>query len=258
MSGSPKDFEGKVAIVTGGASGLGAAAAILLAQRGAAVWIADLDRPAPERLAASAPGLSAVELDVRSESSWANLMRRVIDGGAPPDILINAAGVSGGGPMANIAEVGLEAWRQVFAINAEGTLLGCQAAVRTMRSGAIVNVCSTAAFSPSPALGAYGASKAAVHQLTLSVAAHCAANQPAIRCHTVVPGMAETPMTAGFDSPYRDAWENQIPLQRFAKAAEVAEAIVFLASDAASYITGTALRVDGGLLSRPVLSRAPG
>ncbi len=65
-------------------------------------------------------------------------------------------------------------------------------------------------------------------------------------------------MTAGFDSPYRDAWENQIPLHRFAKAHEVAEAIVFLASDAASYITGTALRVDGGLLSRPVLSRAPG
>jgi 3(or 17)beta-hydroxysteroid dehydrogenase len=245
------DFTGKTAIVTGGASGLGAATARLLAECGADVWIADLT------VAEAAPGVRAVHLDVTSEASWSQAVAQVVAASGRLDVLVNAAGITGGGPGANIAEVGLEAWRRVFAVNVEGVLLGCQAAMRVMETGAIVNICSTAGLSPSPALGAYGASKAAVHQLTLSVAAQCAASKPGVRCNMVVPGMAQTPMTAGFDPVYREAWEAQIPLHRFGEAPEIAQAIVFLASDAASYITGTALRVDGGLLSRPVIASTP-
>jgi 3(or 17)beta-hydroxysteroid dehydrogenase len=251
------DLIGKTAIVTGGASGLGAATARLLAERGADVWIADLDIDAAMRFAEATSGVRAIHLDVTSEESWSKLVSEVIAVSGRLNVLVNAAGITGGGPGANIAEVGLEAWRRVFKVNVEGVLLGCQAAMRVMTAGAIVNICSTAGLSPSPALGAYGASKAAVHQLTLSVAAQCAASKPGVRCNMVVPGMAQTPMTAGFDPVYRAAWEAQIPLHRFGEAPEVAQAIVFLASDAASYITGTALRVDGGLLSRPVIATPP-
>lgn len=251
------DFTGKTAVVTGGASGLGAATARLLAERGASVWVADLNAEGAMDFAGTTPRVRPVHLDVTSEESWSQVVAQVLAASGRLDILVNAAGITGGGPGANIAEVGLEAWRRVFAVNVEGVLLGCQAAMGVMEAGAIVNICSTAGLSPSPALGAYGASKAAVHQLTLSVAAQCAASKPSVRCNMVVPGMAQTPMTAGFDPVYRAAWEAQIPLHRFGEAPEIAQAIVFLASDAASYITGTALRVDGGLLSRPVIASAP-
>jgi NAD(P)-dependent dehydrogenase (short-subunit alcohol dehydrogenase family) len=246
--------EGKVAIVTGGGSGLGAATTTKLGASGATVWVADIDLAAAEAHARRITGASAVLLDVTDEAAWVHLVERVVDRSGRFDILVNAAGISSSHAPSGVADVSIEAWRRVFAVNVEGVLLGCQAAMRRMQpGGAIVNICSTAAVSPSPALAAYGASKAAVYQLTKSVAAHCAAQGRLIRCNMVLPGMADTPMTAGFSSQYRAAWEDQIPLHRFASPMEVAEAIVFLAGDAASYITGAALAVDGGLTSRPIV-----
>jgi NAD(P)-dependent dehydrogenase (short-subunit alcohol dehydrogenase family) len=234
-------LQGRIALVTGGASGLGAATAAVLTAQGAKVWIADRTQ------VAARPSLL---LDVTDAAAWDAALDTVLRQDGKLDILVNAAGIAGAG---DVAQVALDAWRAVFAVNVEGVLLGCQAALRVMQAGAIVNIASTAGIAPSATLAAYGASKAAVIQLTRSVAAWCAQNGRAIRCNAVAPGMADTPMTAGFTGDYRAAWEAQIPLARFAGAHEIAAAIAFLAGPAASYITGAVLPVDGGLLARPVV-----
>lgn len=233
-----------MAVVTGAASGIGAAIATLLTGEGATVWRADI----------AADGPAAVSLDVTDLDSWSALSALVLGAGAGWQILVNAAGISGGGGSQDVASIGLDGWRRVFAVNVEGTLLGCQRALAAMSAGgAIVNIASTAGVAPSPALAAYGASKAAVLQLTRSVAAAGAARAEPLRCNAVVPGMAATAMTAGMADEYRAAWTDQIPARRFAEAGEVAAVAAFLASDAAAYVTGSAYRVDGGLLSRPVV-----
>lgn len=117
-----------------------------------------------------------------------------------------------------------------------------------------MNVSSTVAVCPTPTLAAYGASKAAVLQYTKSVAVACAHAGFPIRCNAVQPGMADTPMVASMPTEIRQRWEAQITAGRFGEAIEIAQAIAFLASDAASYITGTSLLVDGGLVNRAVAS----
>jgi NAD(P)-dependent dehydrogenase (short-subunit alcohol dehydrogenase family) len=121
------------------------------------------------------------------------------------------------------------------------------------RGGSIVNVASTTALAPTATLAAYGASKAAVLQLTKSVAAACASNRWPIRCNAVLPGMADTAMTRSMPAAYRKKWEAQIPAERFADPSEIARAIAFLAGDGASYVNGTGLVVDGGLLNRAIV-----
>lgn len=249
---SSKRFAGKVALITGGASGIGAATVSLLARNGARVWIADRDSNRAEEAAAALGAAGVIKLDVTQDQEWASCMSQV----GALDILINAAGISAAGGKANVRDVSIDDWRAVFRINVEGTLLGCQHAMRTMhsRGGAIVNVSSTTALSPTATLAAYGASKAAVLQLTKSVAAACAMEGLPIRCNAVLPGMTETPLISGMAPDYRHAWEAQIPAGRFAAAHEVAEVVAFLASDAASYVNGSGYLVDGGLMSRPVVS----
>ena len=244
----------RVAMVTGGASGIGAATARALARGGDHVWVADLDAAAAARVAAEIGGAACV-LDVVDPTSWSAAAAQVEASGRWT-VLVNAAGVSRTDAPADLANVTPEAWRRVFAVNVEGTLLGCQHAMRSMAEGggAIVNISSTTAAAPTATLAAYGASKAAVLQLTKSVAAACALRGgPPIRCNAVLPGMTETPMTAAMPEPYRAAWENQIPLGRFATPEEIVAVVAFLASDAASYINGAGLPVDGGLLARSVV-----
>ena len=247
-------FDGKVAIVTGAASGIGAATAALLARDGARVWLADIDADAAAKVAERIRAANAIVLDVTSGTSWTSVSRRACEQDGGWDILVNAAGISRGGGPEDVAQATIDGWRRVFAVNVEGTLLGCQCALASMRAGgAIVNVASTAGTAPSPALTAYGASKAAVIQLTASVAAAGAARIPPLRCNSVVPGMTDTPMTETMTQSYRDAWTREIPAARFGAADEVAATIAFLASDDAAYVTGSSYRVDGGLLSRPVI-----
>jgi 3(or 17)beta-hydroxysteroid dehydrogenase len=249
-------FTGKVALVTGAASGIGAAVAMLLASDGAFVWCGDLDPIVVERVVGSGLSAKALRLDVVDNRDWVDGMARVIGESGKLDILVNAAGISKTGNTSGVLNVSLDDWQAVFRINVDGTLLGCQHAIRLMQraGGAIVNISSTTALAPTHTLAAYGASKAAVLQLTKSLAAACAVAGLPIRCNAVLPGMTDTPMTSSMAPAYKSDWENQIPLKRFATPQEIAEVIAFLASDAASYVNGAGYLVDGGLTARPVVS----
>lgn len=251
-----KRFTGKVALITGGASGIGAATASLLSNEGASVWIADRDAIRAEETAAALGAARGLGLDVAHDDQWARCVDQVLASSGSLDILINAAGISAAGGKANVRDVGIDDWRAVFRTNVEGTLLGCQHAMRAMqlRGGAIVNFSSTTALCPTATLAAYGASKAAVLQLTKSVAAACAMEGLPIRCNAVLPGMTETALISAMAPDYRRAWEQQIPAGRFAAPHEVAEVVAFLASDAASYVNGAGYLVDGGLMARPVVT----
>jgi NAD(P)-dependent dehydrogenase (short-subunit alcohol dehydrogenase family) len=183
-------------------------------------------------------------------------------------VLVNAAGVTGFGsaPAAQDPEsLSLETLRAVLAVNREGVVLGSRYALRAMRTGggSIVNVASRAGTIGVPGAVAYAASKAAVLSVSRSVALHCATAGYPVRCNAVVPGAIDTPMWAPLlgDGPDRAERTRRIgsdvPLGRMGTAAEVAEAIAWLASDAASYVTGTEIVLDGGMQAGPVVRAAP-
>ncbi len=242
---------GKVALISGAASGIGRETAALFAREGAKVAGGDI-APFPSDF----PGLP-LRLDVTREENWEEAFAAAERELGPVDVLVNAAGIAESG---SIEEASLESWRRVMAVNAEGTFLGCRAAVRAMkeramkgRGGAIVNISSAAGLVGDPRLAAYCASKGAVRLLTKSVALHCARAGLGIRCNSVHPSFAETPMLERMFDAARDparlraGLERASPLGRLGTALEVAEAILFLASDAASFITGAELAIDGGL-----------
>ena len=251
-TGGVVTLAGRAALVTGAASGIGLATARILLEGGATVWLADLDFSAASAAATAwGPAAQPMALDVTSEMAWTKALDHVMEAGGL-DILVNAAGIASVSGPEDLEYAALEGWRKVFAVNVEGTMLGCRAAIHAMRvsGGAIVNVASTTAVHATPTLAAYGASKAAVLQYTRSVAVYCAQQGYPIRCNAVLPGMVDTPMTGALPPTRRGQWEAQIPNHRFGQPEEVARAIAFLAGPDSSYITGEGLAVDGGFLSR--------
>jgi NAD(P)-dependent dehydrogenase (short-subunit alcohol dehydrogenase family) len=250
------------ALVTGGASGLGKAIAKRLAADGARVVITDIQADLGYATA-SAGGLTFLEQDVCDESRWPQVVREIEERFGSLNILINNAGIIGPMDAVNPENTPLATWKRIFAVNVEGVFLGCRAAIPAMRragAGSIINISSVAGLLATPYATAYGASKAAVRQLTKSVAQHCAQQKLNIRCNSVHPGDVRTPlwdkqaeetaMARGVSAEAFIAEEKAAsPMGDFTLPEDIAAAVSFLASQDARFVTGTMLIVDGGLVN---------
>jgi NAD(P)-dependent dehydrogenase (short-subunit alcohol dehydrogenase family) len=242
------DFQGRVALVTGGASGLGRAAAARLVRDNARVVVIDRDEAALKDAAAELGAISVV-LDVTEKAAWASAVEGIEAEHGPIQVLVTAAGVlEPPRPPERITE---QAWDKTFAVNLDGTRLGCQVVGARMAGrgqGSIVTVASIAAFEPGP-LVIYAPAKAAVVALSQALAG--AWGRRGVRVNAVAPGYVRTPalergLSFGFVDEARLAASTA--LGRLTTADEVADAIAFLASDAAAAITGVVLPVDAGHL----------
>lgn len=247
--------QGKVCVVTGGARGLGLAAAETLLAEGARVLITDVDRAAGEaeamRLGANA---AFIAQDVTNVAQWGDVLDAVIARWGRLDVLVNNAGVAN---IVDIEQVSVETWKRTLDINLSGVFLGTQAAIARMKDkgGSIVNIASIEGMVGDALIPAYNASKGGVRIFSRSAAIHCARSGYNIRINNVCPGFAETQMVSGALATMKpEAAQDfaaktlaRIPMGRFGKPSEIAAAVLFLASDEASYVTGSDLVVDGGM-----------
>ncbi|MBU9291022.1 glucose 1-dehydrogenase [Burkholderia multivorans] len=250
----------RVAIVTGGADGIGWACATRLADDGYRVAIADLDgERAMRRAAELGDGHVGVRVDVANQDDVVALMRTVAERFGRINVLVNNAGI--GEQNAPTLEQSATAFDRLLAVHVRGTFLASREAARVMlarRSGAIVNLGSIAGQGGIPTRNAYGAAKAAIASLTRSMA--CEWARAGVRVNAVAPGYVATELVdtlARNGQLNRAAIERRTPLGRLAEPDEIARAIAFLASDAASYITGTVLNVDGGWHAYGAAQSAP-
>ena len=243
-------LEGKVALISGGARGMGAAEARFFAREGARVAVGDLLEEEGARLeseiAEAGGDCIFIRLDVTSEESWANAVEVTVSRYGRLDVLVNNAGVY---QKARVEDTTLEGWDRVMAINAAGPFLGTKAAVPAMRDsggGSIVNISSTAGLVGSLHSTAYTASKGAVRLLTKATAVQYAGD--GIRANSVHPGPIDTDMLAAVysDPEERRRRVSRIPMGREGTVDEVAYGVLFLASDESSFMTGSELVIDGG------------
>jgi len=247
---------GKIIVVTGGASGIGEAIVRAGLNEGARVVIADIHPPSGRKLA-EALGERArfLELDVAEEASWIMGLDAVVAEHGRLDVLVNNAGVTGNAAdgQNDPEHTMLEEWRRVMRVNLDGVFLGCKHAIRVMRpnGGAIINMSSRSGLVGVPHQAAYAASKAAVRNHTKSVALYCAEQGLNIRCNSVHPAAILTPMWEAMlkDGADAEAVANASPLHRFGRPDEVAAIVTLLASDEATFITGSEFNIDGGILA---------
>jgi len=244
--------EGKVAIVTGGASGLGAADARELAEQGARVVVTDIDEAGGRAIADEIDALF-VQQDVSDEASWPILVDRVVGQFGRLDVLVNNAGIA---LVADIETTTTGIWRRTLAVHLDGTFFGCRAAIPAMAAsggGSIINMSSTAALVGIPPYLAYSAAKGGIRSMTKSIAVHCVTKRNGIRCNSVHPGSIDTPMvetaleeTRGIrlaDAEDRGALRGRLGI---GEPGDVAHMIVYLASDESRHVTGAEFVVDGG------------
>jgi 3(or 17)beta-hydroxysteroid dehydrogenase len=253
------ELSGKVAIVTGGASGIGEATAALLAEAGARVVVADVQKGKGD--GGQGHGGRFVQHDVASEEAWRSLLADVLGREGRLDIVVNNAGITGG--MATVETTTVESWQRVQAVDSEGVFLGCKYGLQGMKQttrdkpvprGSIVNVSSIAGLVGGAGPTAYSAAKGAVRLLSKSVALHCAEKKYDIRCNSVHPGGVDTPI-------FNPLWQmvgrdqgkaflgSRHPIGRMAEPSELGQVILWLASDRSSFVTGAEIVADGGITS---------
>lgn len=258
----PLRLKGKIALATGASRGIGAAIAEAFIREGAKVWLTDV-RDYEGSSAAERLGANAVyrHLDVREEIEWTTVVDEILSADARLDVVVNNAGITGfedaTGPH-DPEQASLDAWRAVHRTNLDGVFLGCKHAIRAMRprgTGSIINISSRSGQVGIPGAAAYASSKAAVRNHTKTVALYCAEQGLKIRCNAILPAAVLTPMWEPMlgHGPERERNMADIvadtPLRRFAEPVEVAALAVLLASDEATYMTGSELSIDGGLLA---------
>lgn len=246
----------KVAIVTGAAGGIGRAVAERFAAEGAKVVVADI---AVDRGRAVADKLGSaghfVKLDVTSEDNWQAAIAEAVDKFGALHVLVNSAGIGLG---KTVEDITLEEWRRVHAIDLDGVFLGCKHGVAEIKKhthrlgGSVINISSISGIIAGANMAAYNSAKAGVRLLSKSVALHCAKSGYNIRCNSVHPTFIDTPIL----DRYRDRFGNevmqqklgrQVPIGRLGRPEEVGWALVFLASDESSFMTGSEVVIDGGI-----------
>ncbi len=249
-------MRGKVAIVTGGAVGIGRACALKLAEEGAAVAVTDLNEAAAARavdeIRRAGGDAIFVKHDAADEANWELVIRTVLDRYKRLDAVVNNAGV---GLARDIEQTTLEEWRWLMSINLDGVFLGTKhaiAAMKDQRGGSIVNLSSIEGLIGDPTLAAYNASKGGVRLLTKSAALYCAKASYNIRVNSVHPGYIWTPMVEGFLKSQGDVAQGRKlldslhPIGHIGEPDDIAYGVLYLASDESKFVTGTELVIDGG------------
>ncbi len=250
--------EGKMAFVTGAAQGLGRASALMLAREGAKVTVADINVAGADDAAAEINSLYegcgfSVELDVTSEDQWRATLEQAHARMGGLNVLVNNAGIGGG---TTVEDTDFATWKKVQEVDVDSVFLGCKYALPLMRAhapGSIINISSIAGLIAGHNMAAYNAAKAAVWLLSKSVALHCAKRGYNIRSNSVHPTFIDTPILDGMvgDGMTRDELKaklgRQIPLGRVGDTDDIAYAVLYLASNESKYITGSEIKVDGGI-----------
>ena len=232
-------MKGKVAVITGAASGLGEADAVALAREGASVLVTDIDEDAGRRVAAKVGGVF-VRHDVRSVDDWRQVIATTLESFGRMDVLVNNAGIVF---PSDIETTTLEQYRLINAIHAEGTFLGCKFAVEAMKEsgGSIINIASITALRASPQVLPYAAAKGAIRAMSLAVAGHCRDKGYPIRCNAIFPGVMATPLVVSVvGENYPGAGQPD----------DVANMVLYLASDESRFVTGAEFVVDNGATAR--------
>lgn len=252
-------FTGRVVLLTGAARGIGGAAAELFAREGAQVIVTDRDaadaQASVAELAAMGMAIEGWALDVVDEAAWERVVDDIVTRFGKLDVLVNNAGVGWAGTAEDCT---LDMWQRTMAVNMEGVFLGTRKAIAVMKEkgGNIVNVASVAGNVGEPMLAAYNASKGGVRIFTKAAALHCANSGYPIRVNSIHPGYTTTRLVntliedMGQDgAAYTEHVVGMIPMKRLADPMEIARPLLFLASDDASYMTGSELVVDGGYIA---------
>lgn len=237
-------LQDKVVLVTGAASGIGRAVTDLFVQQGAQVIASDITEPAQPYAA----GVEAIRLDVTQEADWAAAVTAIVAKYGRLDVLVNNAGIIAYEPL---DELGIEAWNRMIAVDQTGVFLGMREAVRAMRprkSGSIVNISSIWGSAAVAGAHSYHAAKGAVRNMSKNAALTYVGD--GIRVNSVHPGFIHTPLTDAQAADLNDATVGATPMKRGGQPIEIAYGVLYLASDEASYVTGTELVIDGGYLAQ--------